>query len=291
MGNFAVKLESGRVIDCVEDGDPHGFPLFVLHGTPGSRLLFKPQVIHASENGIRLVSYSRPGYGHSTRNEGRRIADCAPDVRELADFLGLDRFAVMGFSGGGPHALACGALLPDRVTGAVSVAGTAPYGAEGIDFMAGMGEYNIEDFNLLMGDQKKWEENNRKDIEMMRDRGREGMYEVLETLMSEPDRKAVSDDLRDFLYGQFIEGCEPDIYGLKDDNLAFLGPWGFDPSSIHVLVQIWQGSEDRFVPFSHGKWLAENIRNSEPHLVEGQGHLSLFVSAIPEIHGWVSRRF
>lgn len=291
MRKFTVELRSGRSLDCVEDGDPEGVPLFVLHGTPGSRRLFSPQVEHARKNGIRLVSYSRPGYGNSSRNAGRKIADAVPDIEEIADVAGIEKFAVMGHSGGGPHALACGALLPERTKGIVSVAGVGPYGAEGLDFTAGMGEYNVEDFNMLMKDEKKWEENNIRDTEMLLNSEKDEFTNVFGSLMSEPDRKAMSDELIDYLMGQAKEGCTRSIYGLKDDNLAFMKNWGFGPESISVPVQLWQGTEDKFVPFSHGKWLSQKIPECEAHLEQGEGHLSIFASGIPEIHKWVSNLF
>src|SRR5579863_691508 len=142
----SVVTPDGRTLAVVEGGDPGGVPMLVHYGTPGSKLLYEPHVRDAEERGLRLFSYDRPGYGGSTRHPGRTIASCAADVTAICDALAVDRFCVWGISGGGPHALATAALLPDRVAAAAALAPVAPYDAEGLDFYDGMGEQNIEEF-------------------------------------------------------------------------------------------------------------------------------------------------
>lgn len=291
MKEYAITLLSGRNLDVSEAGDPDGVPIFFMHGTPGSRLLFNSQVRDAEENNIRLLSYSRPGYGNSTRFRGRKIADAATDVKGIADHLGIDRFAVMGHSGGGSLTLACAALLADRVLGAASIAGVAPHDAEGLDFYAGMGQYNVDDFNTLLTDEAKWEENNRRDMDIFIKGTTEEVIETISTLMCDADRKALSEEYAEMMKGQALEGSSSSLYGLKDDNLSDLSPWGFDPSAIDVPVQIWHGSEDMFVPFAHGQWLANRIPAAESHLEKGEGHISIYVSRLHEIHKWLSDKF
>ncbi|MGA3021270.1 MAG: alpha/beta hydrolase [Thermoplasmata archaeon] len=138
-----VHLADGRTLRVLEDGDPHGRPIFFLHGTPGSRLLYDRQVQDARRRGVRFVGYDRPGYGGSTPKPGRRVADGATDVISIADALGLDRFAVYGHSGGGPHALACGTLSPQRVVAVASVSSPAPYPAEDLDWFRGQEKENL----------------------------------------------------------------------------------------------------------------------------------------------------
>src|SRR5581483_3132479 len=135
----SVRTSDGRTLTVREAGDPAGVPVLLHNGTPGSGLLYEPHVRDAEEKGIRLFSYDRPGYGASSRKRGRSVADCAPDVEAVCDSLGVGRFCVCGISGGGPHALATAALLPDRVAAAASLASVAPFDAEGLDFLAGMG--------------------------------------------------------------------------------------------------------------------------------------------------------
>jgi len=146
---FEVMLDDNRFLDCVEAGDPDGAPLLFHNGTPGSRLLSASWHRVAAEAGWRLLSFSRAGYGTSSPKPGRTVADVAADSAAVLDHCGAGRFAVWGHSGGGPHALACAALLADRVTTCVSSAGVAPYDADGLDWLAGMGEANIEEFGML----------------------------------------------------------------------------------------------------------------------------------------------
>src|SRR5919205_3410890 len=145
----SVTTPDGRTLAVREGGDPAGFPVLFISGTPGSSALYEPHVRDAVERGIRLFSYDRPGYGASMRHEGRRVADCAADIAVLCDALGIDRLCAWGISGGAPHALAAATLLPDRVAAVASLASPAPYDADGLDFFAGMGEQNIEEFGAI----------------------------------------------------------------------------------------------------------------------------------------------
>jgi pimeloyl-ACP methyl ester carboxylesterase len=145
-----VSAGDGRDLALHERGDPNGLPVIVHHGSPSSGLLYERWADHAAANGIRLIGFDRAGYGGSTRHQGRNVAAAAADVEDIADVLGLERFATWGISGGGPHALACAALCADRLTAAASLAGVAPWGAEGLDWLAGMGEANIAEFDEVL---------------------------------------------------------------------------------------------------------------------------------------------
>src|SRR5579862_5117750 len=135
-----VSTDDGRVLQVLECAAADGPPVLTLHGSPGSRLQFERDVQRAERMGIRLLSYDRPGYGGSSRDEGRSVADCATDIRAIAGALGIERLAVWGISGGGPHAVACAALLGDLVPAVAVLAAAAPWGASGLDYFAGMGE-------------------------------------------------------------------------------------------------------------------------------------------------------
>jgi pimeloyl-ACP methyl ester carboxylesterase len=152
--DFAVRVSGGRTLAVRDAGDPAGTPVLVQSGTPGSRYLYGPNVEDASLRGLRLISYDRPGYGGSAPHPGRSVADCAADVRAICAALGIGRIGIWGISGGGPHVLACAALLPDLVAAAASLASPAPWGAEGLDYFAGMGEDKADDIRLLMADKE-----------------------------------------------------------------------------------------------------------------------------------------
>lgn len=284
-------LRSGRVLRACEDGDPRGLPVFLLHGTPGSRLLYPPHVADADSKGIRLIGHDRAGYGGSSPNPQRRIADEAEDVAAIANELGLERFAVWGFSGGGAPSLACAARLPGRVVAAASLADAAPYGAEGLDWFAGMGERNVSAFRLLLSDRARWEERVRQDGHDLRQASPAQWSEMLSSLLSEVDRKELSQGLARFLVQQARDGLKQKMEGLRDDWLSQIAPWGVELSSIHAPVQIWHGAHDRFVPFAHGQWLADHVPGAELRLEAGDGHFSLFSRRVPEIHRWLSSKF
>jgi len=287
-----VTLPDGRILQVSETGDLTGKPVFMLHGQPGARLQFAAHVEDARKRGIRLIGHSRPGYGGSTRRPGRSVADAARDVQALADALGIDRFAVWGISGGGPPALACAALLPRRVVAVASLAAVAPYPADGIDWFAGMGDYNVEDFKLMMSDRAAWEAKSIREAEEMRASGPAQLIEMLSTLLSEVDRRALSDEFVEFMLAQGNDGLSRGVWGSVDDCLSLVIPWGFDFASTgRVPLQYWHGQQDKFCPFSHGQWLAARLPRAELHLEPNEGHLSLWTGKIPTVHAWLVTHF
>src|SRR3989440_8578904 len=147
-----VLTADDRTLLVLERGHRDGHPVLVHNGTPNSRLMFDRDVGRARDMEIRLISYDRPGYGGSSGQPGRTVGDCAEDVRAIAAALGIERLAVWGISGGGPHALACAALLGDLVPAVAALASPAPWGAAGLDYFDGMGELNAEDIRLVLSD-------------------------------------------------------------------------------------------------------------------------------------------
>jgi len=249
--------------------------VFFLHGTPGSRLLYEKQVTAAHRHHLRLIGHDRPGYGGSTSKRGRSVVDEATDVAAIADTLGVDRFAVYGHSGGGPHTLACAAALPKRVVAAVSLASPATYPAEGLDYFAGMGELNVADFKLMLGDQPAWEKKTAEESEMMRTATEEQVMTFLASVISPVDRLALTEDVAGYLMRATREGLRAGSAGARDDNLAMVKPWGFELSSIRIPLQLWHGKQDKFVPFAHGEWLAAHLPQADAHLEPDGGHLTL----------------
>ncbi len=278
-----IGLGDGRTLEAIAEGDPDGTLLIFHHGSPGAAVPFPAFDRAAAERGIRLVTYSRPGFGGSTRNEGRTIASCAADVGAIADHLGADRFVTVGWSGGGPHALACAALLPDRVRAAATIAGVAPYDADGLDWTAGMGEENRIEYPLAATDPEAHLAWMRPVAESLAVVTPDAIVNELRTLVSAVDADCVTGEFGDMLAASFRDAFRHGLWGWRDDDLAFVAPWGFDLAEITVPVSIWQGRHDLMVPFAHGQWLAAHVAGATAHLRPEHGHLSLAVGAIGEI--------
>lgn len=240
-------------------------------------------VEQAAERGIRLVTYSRPGYGDSTRRAGRTVADVADDMTAILDHLGVEKAMTAGWSGGGPHALATGLQLPERITGVLSIAGVAPYDAEGIDFLGGMGEGNVEEFGAAL----EGEDVLRPVLDGMRaelkDATSESIIAELSTLLPPVDRELVSDEAGEEMAANFREALKNGVDGWADDDLAFTVPWGVEPAKMTVPTFIWQGSADLMVPFAHGQWLATHVAGATAHLLDDEGHLSIGIGAMPQM--------
>jgi len=285
-----VYVADGRTLRVLQDGDLRGHPVFYLHGTPGSRLLFHRQVEDASRHALRLIGHDRPGYGGSTPKPGRRIGDEAADVAAIADALGLDQFAVYGHSGGGAPALACAALLPDRVVAAASLAALAPYPAEGIDWFAGMGEMNALGFKLMLNDPSAWERKAADDAATMVSTTPEQMVAYISSLMSDADHTGLTNELAVFLHRQAQEGFRSGIAGARDDGLSTTKAWGFELSSIRIPLQLWHGKLDNFVPYSHAEWLSAHVPRADLHLEPADGHISI-ARKYPLIHEWLASHF
>ena len=278
-----VAVSDGRVVDVVVAGPEDGIPLVMHHGTPGAALELEALVEIAAARGVRYVSYSRPGYGSSTRDAGRAVADCAADTALIADHLGLERIYTLGWSGGGPHALACAALIPERVVAAGTIAGVAPVDAEGLDWIAGMGEENVEEFGLAFAGEGG--------LGPYLERQRAGMLEatgddlarVLGDLVSDIDKAALTGERAQALAENFHEALREGIVGWLDDDLAFVRDWGFELEDIEVPVTVWQGEQDRMVPFAHAEWLVAHIPGARPRLLPEHGHISLALGAFERI--------
>jgi pimeloyl-ACP methyl ester carboxylesterase len=289
--DHTVTTPDGRALRVREDGDPGGVPVIAHHGTPGSRLLYERWVEDATERGIRLIAYERPGYGGSDRHEGRSVAEAAADVEAIADALGLDRFLTQGRSGGGPHALACAALLPDRVAAAATLASVAPYGAAGLDFMAGMGEDNVEEFAAALEGPDKLAPLLEAMAPHLLEADPHELAEGLRSLLSPPDVAVLNDGLAEELIGVTTEGIRAARDGWLDDDLAFTRPWGFELDSIEVPLKLWQGRQDLMVPAAHGEWLAAHIPGVEAVLSDEDGHLSIEHRRIGDVHAWLLERY
>jgi pimeloyl-ACP methyl ester carboxylesterase len=275
-----TTLPDGRQLDVEVSGPNDGFPLLFHHGTPGSIRQFRGIQRAAHARGFKLITYSRAGYGGSTRNAGRNAASITADVEAIANDLNLDQFVTAGWSGGGPHALAIAARLSDRVRGAVIMAGVAPYDADDLDFLAGMGEQNLDEFGLALAGEEALRPLLERDAPELREADAAGIIESLSTLLPDVDRAVLTSEFGEDMATNMGEALRVSVDGWCDDSLLFARPWGFDVADVAVPTFIWQGSEDLMVPFSHGEWLASHVPGSKAHLLVGEGHLSVVVGQI-----------
>ncbi|HUG30904.1 MAG TPA: alpha/beta hydrolase [Candidatus Limnocylindria bacterium] len=279
----SITTPDGRSLDVWLAGPADADPLVFHMGTPSSGMPFDPHVEALAERGLRYISWSRPGYGTSSRDEGRSVADVVGDTRAVLDHLGLDEAWILGWSGGGPHALACAALMPERVRGTALIAGVAPYPAEGLDWLAGMGDENIEEFEAALAGPAAlipFKERNRP---VFMNLTAADVADALGDLIDDVDRGSLAGDLGEYMATSSRECLSGSYWGWFDDDMAIIKPWGFDLGSIPGRVHVWQGAHDRMVPFAHGQWLAEHVGNACPHLVPEHGHLSLVVDDFPAI--------
>ena len=285
-----VRTPDGRTLAIEEAGDPGGHPVLVHNGTPNSRHLYGPAAADAAARGLRLIGYDRPGYGGSTPQPGRTVADCAADVRAICAGLGIDRLAMWGISGGGSHVLACAALLPDLVTAAASLASLAPADAEGLDWFEGMGQENVDDFRLLTSDPQAAGAKLEKDREATLAASVAEQADLVKTLLTPTDAAALTSELAEYLAYTGREGLAPGSQGWWDDGVAHARPWGFELSAIRVPVLLMHGRQDQFVPFGHGQWLAARIPGVDARLLDDDGHLTLLTNRAGEVHAWLADR-
>ncbi|TIC83579.1 alpha/beta hydrolase [Nocardioides sp. GY 10113] len=275
---IALDLPDGRVLDVQVSGPEDGVPFVWHHGTPGCSYQSADKARKLAERGLRYVSYSRAGAAGSTRNKGRTVADIAADVEAIADHLGAEKILTGGGSGGGPHALATGAGLPDRVLAVLAVCCVKPFVGQEDSFLEGMGADNVEEFGLAVEGEEALLPFLQKDREGIIEADAAGVIKTLDSLLPEVDRKVLTAEVGEDVIRN-LQGGVQELYGWLDDDLAFTKHWGFELSDIAVPTYLWQGSEDLMVPFHHGEWLAANIPGVVPHLEQGEGHLSIVVAS------------
>jgi pimeloyl-ACP methyl ester carboxylesterase len=285
--DHTVWAPDGRRLTVREVGDRSGAPVFFLHGTPGSRLGPHPRSALLYHLGVRLIAYDRPGYSHSDRLPLRSVAHAASDVKTIADALGIKVFSVVGRSGGGPHALACAAMLPDRVGRAAVLVGLAPRHAEGLDWYAGMTESNRREYTTAESGVRALAQA----IETSADQIRNDPARLLRNLGPElplPDWRVVADNgIRVGLRRNYAEAIKRSGAGWVDDVLSFIRDWGFDPADILVPTLLWHGAQDVFSPVAHTRWLARAIPGSIERIVEDAAHFSA-LDVLPSVLPWLA---
>ena len=276
-GAGTVAMRDGRTLKYLVEGDPSGVALVLHHGTPGAGVTY-PQFDRACrERGVALLQYTRAGYGGSTRRAGRSVGDVTEDVSDLLDHLGVEEFLTLGWSGGGPHALACAALLPGRCLAAATGAGVAPFETDGeLDFLAGMGPENEVEIGAAVSGLEDLVPYLEGEAAAFRRTTPEEIADALGGLVSEVDRAYATGEFAEHLHAGLTRATDEGIWGWADDDLAFTRSWGFRLADVTgVPVSVWQGREDRMVPFAHGVYLADHVPGARRHLYDDEGHLSL----------------
>ncbi len=270
-----LELPDGRTLAVAEWGDPDGKPVISFHGTPGSRIGYwtnEPEIWRRM--GLRRLSFDRPGYGDSTRLPGRIVADVVPDVVAIAEAFGLRRFAISGGSGGGPHVLACAALIPERVVRCLASVSVAPFDADGVDFLAGMNEGNIREF----GAAREGESALRAVITPTRLEMIEALTTGRADFLGEGYEMPEADQIEMAKHqkaaaAHLLTAIANGIDGWVDDDIAFTKPWGFDVASCRVPIVLAYGRQDQLVPAAHGDWLAEHVPGATTWVDEDTGHM------------------
>ena len=276
-----LKLTDGRFLEYFDNGIASTSAIVFHHGTPAHASLWASWLDFAASHGVRALSYSRAGYGISDRNEGRTVHSNNDDIRELLDSFGIRDFVSIGWSGGGPHALATTSLTGSK--GAITLAGVGEYGATDLDFLAGMGPENEEEFGeALKGEAaiSAWMEKNALSYKEVTENE---IREALGGLIGDADKKALEGPIADAYATSVRKGLAVSFDGWIDDDIAFIQPWGFNLADIKVPVLIWQGDQDLMVPHAHSYWLEKHIPGSQLNFVPGHGHISLIADYKSEI--------
>ena len=276
-----LRLADGRNLDVLVSGPSQGRVLVYHHGTPGTPIRAMTDAAHRL--GLRFVTFWRPGYGESSRHMGRNVADVAADTAAVLNFVGTGRCLVAGWSGGGPHALACGARLAERVAAVAVIAGTAPYPAEGLDWTAGMSQDNVEGLGVsLQGEAalRPFEEAAR--TQMLQATPAE-MVAALGDSFPPVDQAVLAGETGEDMAGNIQEGLRLGVDGWVDDDVSGVRPWGFEVAEVAVPTTLWHGTEDRLVPVGHGEWVAKRVPSIVAHIEQGEGHVSVGITNMDRI--------
>lgn len=286
-----IVTPDGRSLEVATLGDPSGHTVFFHHGTPGSAAMLEMFADVADRSGLFFVAMSRPGYGRSSRQEGRCVASVVEDVRTVLDVLGRDQYVAVGWSGGGPHALACGAIDAPRCRAAWSLAGVVPIDVD-FDWTAGMGPENLEEFALSLEGGPLYEAHMAKAGDQFSQATPDNIIALFAGLLSLVDKAALADNVaRASLAAACRQGFATGYFGFLDDDRVFFSPWGFNVDDIEVPVGVWYGDQDLMVPPSHGEWLARHLRSPDVRHRPDDGHISIVINHLAELIGSLRHAF
>ncbi|GAA2146867.1 alpha/beta hydrolase [Nocardioides koreensis] len=276
-----VKTDDGRVLEVLTGGDPDGLPWLYHGGSPTAAVPYPVFEDTAARLGLQMVTYSRPGYGTSTPYPwtcgAPRIVDDVADSVAILDHLGTTEFVTLGWSGGGPRALACGAVLPDRCLAVATLAGVAPKDGDGLDWFEGMAPENRAEYAAAEQGAEAYADYLTHDFLPILRAPHDELVAAMGGLLTPVDAAVFTDELGDYLARSLHHAGAQGVVGARDDGLAATRPWGFDLGAVRVPVAVWQGRQDAMVPFAHGEWLVAHVPGAEAHLFDDEGHLSLAV--------------
>ncbi len=273
MSQFLLK--DGRTLDLLDNHHESKYAILFHHGTPGDSTTWQDWHDDLASEPFRTISVSRPGYSRSDRNKGRRVIDVYADHKEILDQFGIEHFVSIGWSGGGPHALAT--ALDPRCRGIISLAGVGQYGQNDLDFLEGMGPENHEEFGEALKGEVPLREWMNINALALKDVTGEELREAFGGLVGDAGKEVLEGKFADDMAAAMRRGLGHGFDGWIDDDLAFVQDWGFDIGHISVPVQLWQGDDDFMVPHSHSRWLASKIPIAQVKFTPGEGHISLGV--------------
>lgn len=274
-----LQLSDGREFEYFDNGVKSDKAILFLHGTPGDATAWTKWLKEITA--VTAIATSRPGYGLSARNRGRTVASDLENQSQVLDHLGITSFVSIGWSGGGPHSL--NMTRDSRCVAAFTLAGVGEYGREDLDFLAGMGPENHDEFGeALRGEAAitAWMERNAVSF---RDVTGAQMIEAFGGLIGDADKRALTPQVAEESAATMRRALAKSFTGWIDDDLAFVQDFGFDLHRISKPVVIWQGDDDYMVPQAHSKWLASHIPGSQLRFVPGHGHISLGEQFRPNI--------
>ena len=280
-GGETLRLEDGRLLGYAGYGDPEGWPIFYFHGFPGSRLEAQLADRVAARMGIRLIALDRPGFGLSDFKPRRTIFEWPDDVVKIADALGINRFATIGVSGGGPYAAACALKIPQRLTAVAIVCGLGPLDTpNGTDRMV-----RTNHLIFFLGRRLPW----LAKISLWRiayqvRRNPEGTLRRMIVALPDPDKAVLArPEVKTAMKDNVVEAFRGGSRGAACELLLYTRPWGFLLEDIATRVNLWHGEQDVSVPPTMGQYQARTIPNCRAIFCPGEGHFSLVINHMEEV--------